>query len=351
MDTTSKNITGKNRRAQKSSRLVTLSLGAVAAIFAAGVWGQTPAGPHPAATSSASVVGATSKAASGGPALAPVVLPEDFASLRIAPGDLLSVSVYDVPEFSDDYRVDSAGNLALPLCGRLKVGGLTSNEAAKLLETTLIDKLILVRPQVNVDVKQYAGSFVTVLGEVGMPGRVTVIAPVRLTDILAQAGGLTALAGQRIKIRHAGGEARADDDMPYARSDSNHQAGSMLVGAGDTVMVPRAGIVYVLGAVYHPGGYLMQEDGKLDVAQALALSGGTILTARTNGLRVIRKRADGSVLDFSLSYDGIAAGRQTPLELMAEDVVYVPMSKVKATLTDATSVLSAATSAAIYTAR
>jgi polysaccharide export outer membrane protein len=115
------------------------------------------------------------------------------------------------------------------------------------------------------------------------------------------------------------------------------------------VIVPRTGIVYVLGAVFRPGGYVMQEDGKLNVAQALALSGGTILTAKTEGLRVIRRNPDGTVLDFALSYDGIMKGSQRPLELQAQDIVYVPMSKIKATLSDATGIISTAVSATIYT--
>jgi polysaccharide export outer membrane protein len=137
--------------------------------------------------------------------------------------------------------------------------------------------------------------------------------------------------------------------VPFSRSESNQLSGNTLVRPGDTIIIPRTGIIYVLGAVFHPGGYVMQEDGKLNVAQALALSGGTILTANTGGLRVIRRNADGTVLDFSLSYDGIMKGSQSPLELQAQDVVYVPMSKFKATLTDATAILSAATSAAIVT--
>jgi polysaccharide export outer membrane protein len=278
-----------------------------------------------------------------------VVLPKDFSQIRIEPGDLLSVNVYDTPELSDGYRVDPAGDLTLPLCGKVKVQGLTATEAARLLETTLRDGQVLVRPQVNVDVQQYAGQFVTVLGEVGSPGRVTVIAPTKLSEVLAQVGGLTSVAGTRIKIRHGVDDAAPELDVPYSRSESNQQAGSILVRPGDTVLVPRAGIVYVLGAVFRPGGYLMQEDGKLNVAEALALSGGTVLQAKTNGLRVIRRNPDGTVLDFALSYDGIAKGSQTPLELQAQDVVYVPMNKLKATLSDATGILSAAASAAIVT--
>lgn len=293
----------------------------------------------------------TNKSNLAGQGAGPVVLPKDFSQIRIEPGDLLSVNVYDTPELSDAYRVDPAGDLTLPLCGKVKVEGLTATEAARLVETTLRDQQVLVRPQVNVDVQQYAGQYVTVLGEVSSPGRVTVIAPIKLSDVLAQVGGLTPMAGTRIKIRHGSDDAAPETDVPYSRSESNQQAGSILVRPADTLIIPRAGIVYVLGAVFRPGGYLMQEDGKLNVAEALALSGGTVLQAKTGGLRVIRRNPDGTVLDFALSYDGIAKGSQTPLELQAQDIVYVPMSKVKATLSDATGIISTAISSTIYTAR
>jgi polysaccharide export outer membrane protein len=123
----------------------------------------------------------------------------------------------------------------------------------------------------------------------------------------------------------------------------------VLVRPGDAVIVPRAGIVYVLGAVNRPGGYVMQEDGKLNVAEALALSGGLVMQAKTSGLRVIRRNPDGTVLDFPLSYSEISKGKETPVQLQAEDIVYVPMSKIKATFTTTTGILSAAASAAIVT--
>jgi protein involved in polysaccharide export with SLBB domain len=91
----------------------------------------------------------------------------------------------------------------------------------------------------------------------------------------------------------------------------------------------------------------MQEDGQLNVAQALALSGGTVLQANTGGLRVIRRNPDGTVLDFPLSYSAITKGTQTPLLLQAQDIVYVPMSKIKATFSTTTGIISAAASAAI----
>jgi polysaccharide export outer membrane protein len=302
-------------------------------------------------TGGASISSSIGKAGSTTLSQGVTIVPKDFSELRIKPGDLLSVSVYDTPEFTNSYRVDPAGDLVIPLCGKVNVRGLTLPEAAKRLEAAFKDGQILTQPQVNIDVAQYAGEYVTVLGEVGTPGRVTLIAPTQLSEVLAQVGGLTALAGTHIKIRHGADNSAPEEEIPYARSHSNQEASSILVRPGDSIFVPRAGIVYVLGAVNRPGGYVMQEDGKLDVAQALALSGGTAFQANTSGLRVIRRNPDGTVLDFPLSYNAIAKGTQKPLVLQAQDIVYVPMSKVKATFSSTTGILSTATSAAIYAIR
>ncbi len=292
---------------------------------------------------------ASSAVKAGAQGQGPSILPKDFSDLLIEPGDLLSVNVYDAPELTGSYRVDAAGDLTLPLCGMVSVRGLTLPAAAERLEAALKDGQILVQPQVTVDVLQYAGQYVTVTGEVSIPGRVPLIAPTQLGEILAEAGGLTPLAGAHIKIRHAAGNLAPEEEVPYSRSQGNRETAAILVRPGDTVIVPRAGIVYVLGAVNRPGGYVMQEDGKLNVAEALALGGGTVLQANTGGLRVIRRNPDGTVLDFPLSYNAIAKGTQTPLQLQPQDIVYVPMSKVRATLNSTMGIISQAAQSAIIT--
>ena len=312
---------------------------------------QASSASQTAPISGSGLASSSGKAAGGGQGQGPSIIPKDFSELLIEPGDLLSVNVYDAPEFTNSYRVDQAGELTIPLCGKVVLRGLTLSEAARRLEKALKDGQILVQPQVNVDVVQYAGQFVTVTGEVGIPGRVQLIAPTKLGEILAQAGGVTPLAGARIKIRYAADEAAPEEEVPYSRSQSNRETASILVRPGDSILVPRAGIVYVLGAVSRPGGYVMQEDGKLNVAQALALSGGTLLQANTGGLRVIRRNPDGTVLDFPLSYNGIAKGSQTPLPLQAQDIVYVPMSKVKSVLNSTMGIISQAAQTAIISVR
>ena len=352
MGTMWRNTTVKNRLTYSCGSLLLIGIALLPGKVMAQGQSQSSSSAFPGMSSGpgSGASASVGKAAAASSGMGPVILPKDFSEIRIEPGDLLSVNVYDTPEFTDVYRVDPSGALSLPLCGKVKVEGLTTAEVARLLETTLKDDQILNRPQVNVDVQQYAGHYVTVLGEVSSPGRVTLIGPTKLSEILAQVGGLTAMAGTSIKIRRGRDDSAPDEEAPYSRSDGNQATGAILVRPGDTIIVPRAGIIYVLGAVFHPGGYLMQEDGKLNVAEGLALSGGTLPQAKTEGLRVIRRNPDGTVLDFALSYDGIAKGSQTPLELQAQDIIYVPMSKLKATLTDATSILSAATSAVIYSA-
>lgn len=278
----------------------------------------------------------------------PIVLPKDFADLRVAPGDLLSVKVYDTPEITDNYRVDQGGNITLPLCGKVSVQGLSLSDTAAHIESALKNGQYLANPQVTVDVEQYAGQYVTVLGEVANPGRVQLIAPTTLGEVLAQAGGVTPLAGGTVRIRHGEGSSATEEDLPFSRNESTSGTAAAVIRPGDFVTVNRVGIVYVLGAVNRPGGYVMQEDGKLNVAEAIALSGGTLVTARTGGLRVIRRKPDGTVLNFALSYDGIADGKQIPMALEPEDIVYVPMSKIRASIADTTAILSSAASASIY---
>jgi len=340
-------IMARSKIAIDRGLLLLLGVALQPAMMAVPGYAQAAGGGSISSAPSANSASLSVKAGSQAQVSGPTIVPRDLSALRIEPGDLLSVSVFDTPEFTNSYRVDPAGDLTIPLCGKVNVRGLTLPEAAKRLEAALKDGQILTQPQVNVDVQQYAGQYVTVTGEVGSPGRVALIAPTSLGEILAEAGGETPLAGAHIKIRRGADDAAPEEEVPYSRSKSTPETASILVRPGDSVFIPRAGIVYVLGAVNRPGGYLMQEDGKLNVAQALALSGGTVLQANTGGLRVIRRNPDGTVLDFPLSYKGIAKGTQTPLILQAQDIVYVPMSKIKATFSSASGIISAAASTAI----
>jgi polysaccharide export outer membrane protein len=275
----------------------------------------------------------------------PTAIPEDFSRLQIAPGFLLSMEVFDTPEYSLDLRVDPNGNVSIPMVGSVHVGDLTLVAASSKIAAALRDAKILTEPQVNLNIEQYAGRDVTVLGEVHSPGRIELLAPRHLDDVIAMAGGETQYAGKLIEIRHEAGITPRTQEIYYSRSRDNHILSESMVLPGDTVTVKRAGIVYVLGAVTRPGGYLMQEDGDLNVTQALALAYGTTMPAAVGSMRLIRKQDDGRVEEIAIPYGDIVKGKVAPLRLQAEDVIYVPVSKIKVVLTQ--TLLNTALQAAI----
>lgn len=264
------------------------------------------------------------------PPVTPV--PQDFASLKIAPGFLLSMEVFDTPEYSLELRVDSSGNVNLPLAGNVHVGDLTLVEASSKIASALRDSKILNNPRVNLNVEEYAGTEITVLGEVHNPGSIEMLAPRHLDDVLAMAGGETEYAGKEIEIRHATGAEPRSVLVTYSKNSNSHILSDTVVRPGDTVSVRRAGIVYVLGAVNRPGGYVMQEDGELDLTQAIALAYGTTMPAAIGSMRLIRKKDDGRVEEIPVAYRDMVKGKIPPLHLQAQDVVYVPVSKAKVVL-------------------
>jgi len=259
-------------------------------------------------------------------------VPEDFSTLKLAPGFLLSMEVYDTPEYSLELRIDSSGDVKLPMIGKVHIADLTLVEASARIATALREGKILNNPDVNLNIEEYAGREVTVLGEVRMPGRVEMLAPRHLDDVIAMAGGETEFAGKSIEIRHETGAEPRSEVIHYSRNTDNHILSDTVVKPGDTVTVKRAGIVYVLGGVTRPGGYLMQEDGDLNVTQALALAYGTTMPAAVGSMRLIRKKDDGMVEETPIPYHDIIKGKVAPMRLQAEDVIYVPISKAKVIL-------------------
>ena len=277
-------------------------------------------------------------------------IPDDFPDLKLSPGVLLNVAVYDEPELTTQARVDDKGDIVLALIGPVHVEGKTVEEAEDAVQKKYKAAQILTDPQVTLNVLQYPNSDVTVLGEVQSPGRFPMLAPHSLVDVMAMAGGETKLAGDTIEVESSAATGHNIQTYQYERGGNNNALRNAMINPGDTVRVERAGIVYVLGAVYQPGGYVMQENGSLNVVQAVSMAHGTMLQAKIGGIRVIRRQPDGSLKDIPIPYNNIMKGKDTPLDLEAEDIVYVPMSKVKSVFVSGANIVGETSSAAIYTA-
>jgi polysaccharide export outer membrane protein len=123
-----------------------------------------------------------------------------------------------------------------------------------------------------------------------------------------------------------------------------------MVEAGDTIQVKRAGVIFVLGAVNRPGGYVMQENGTLSVLQAIAVAAGTNNIASTKSISLLRRHEDGSVVQIELPYRKISRGEMMDVQLRPSDILFVPTNNIKATFVSSQGIIAAATSASIYAA-
>lgn len=124
----------------------------------------------------------------------------------IGPSDELRINVFGIPELSGDIRVDSAGQIGLPLVGRLSVSGRTAGEVTDMIAASL--RTAYVRdPSVTVNVVNAANEVVTVDGQVGTPGIYPIQGRISLMRAVARAGGLTEFARQEYVVvyRHAQG--------------------------------------------------------------------------------------------------------------------------------------------------
>jgi polysaccharide export outer membrane protein len=291
--------------------------------------------------------GTTSTRRSLSPNSGPAVLPDDFAKLRLDTGYQLELEVFGAPEMSSSLRVDEDGNVIVPLIGAVHVAGGTLREAENAIAHELVAKEMINSPSVHLKISAFSSGTVTVSGEVQSPGKLQLLAPRTLLAVLADAGGETTAAGGHVEIHHSqpGGTEQVIQ-VAYAPGKDPREAEKTLVSPGDTVYVPRAGVIYVLGAVNRPGGYLMVNGGTLDLPQAIALAMGISPVGASKSVVVVRKQ-DGRIGEYRLRLDEMQRGKTESFALTDGDMVYVPTNKVKSALINSSSVLSAAASASI----
>jgi polysaccharide export outer membrane protein len=269
---------------------------------------------------------------------------EADTTMRLGVGDLLEVSVYNVPELTSKARVSNNGDIYLPLVSYVHVEGLTTDEAQGVIEKKLSDGGFVKGPHVTVFVDQYASQGASVLGEVARPGVYPILGQVRLFDLISAAGGLTDKAGNSVSITH-----RSQPDKPFdvtlARNLGDSPQANTDIAAGDTIVVRRADIVYVVGDVGRPSGLLI-DRGNLTVLQAIAMAGGTTRTSKLNGTRILHKGPEG-ISEKHVELKKILEAKIPDVPLSPDDILFVPSSSLKLALQDNMSIAMQAASLGI----
>ncbi len=343
--------------------------------------------------------------------------PHDYV---IGNGDLLDISVFDVPELSRELRVSQSGTIGIPLVPvRLQVVGLTELQAEQKIAEVLEANGLVSHPEVDVNVKEHRSRPITIVGAVMHPMVYEAERSVTLLEVLAEAGGIAADAGDTIIVSRAHTAtfievkeptAINNQGAPGAGSGAGYSSGeppgidvttgttpaseaakapsptassfpsatempqnaiapaaggnslpdphpgsastitinlnelleagdlhnNIPLQGGDVVTVPHAGIVYVLGAVNHPGGFVVSNDRtQLTTLKVLSLAGGLTNVAKTDHAVIIRKDDQGKQTETQVDLKKVLHRESEDLQMRPSDILYIPDSRSKQVLLSA----------------
>lgn len=270
---------------------------------------------------------------------------DSVGTFVIGQGDLLSLHVADMEEFSGkQFRVEQSGDISLPVIGRIKAAGL----GIASLELEVENKLrkFVLHPKVSINVIEVQSRPVSVMGAVSKPGVIQVSGRQTLLQLLAQVGGLSDDAGHSLTVVRP----VENGKIPLENSTQNKEQTSyqatiqfknLLNGRNpllnidiypnDSISVPRADYVYVVGEVHRAGGFPMNEGGRMSLLQAIALAGGIQTSTASASKTVILHRDDETserkerVVDIRKALKNDSQD----FDLQAGDIVYVPQSTGK----------------------
>lgn len=242
---------------------------------------------------------------SGPPPAPPVPTAQDAApaaqrspEYKVGPRDVLVVTLWDQPDLSGRYRIAADGTFTFPLVGRIPAAGLTLGEVEKRLRQELANGFFT-DPQMAVSVEEYGSQQFFVVGEVRQPGAVALSRRMTLMEALVRAGSTTPDAsGEVIILRPRAEAAQTDGPVQPDQADVTEvlridlrdlQSGAganVVVQNGDTVFVPRAETLFVLGHVRNPGAYPFKKG--TTVLQALSLAGGVTDRGAMGRVKIVR---------------------------------------------------------------
>ncbi len=248
-------------------------------------------------------------------------------AIILHPGDAISVSVYGVPEYKVTTRIEGNGMVDLPLIGAVEMAGLTIGEAQHLVGEKLIAAQMVLYPDVLISVQDSMVDVIGVMGEVTAPKVIPAYAPMSLLDVLAAAGGLKPDASHSISILRKN---VAEPLLVELNSDpANALSQNIPLYPGDRVLVPRIGVVYVVGAVTHQGVLQITPDTPMTVFQAVTASGGAGFQAALGSTRIIRTTGT-KRREIPVNLGKVMAGKEPDPILQSDDIVMVPTSAIKA---------------------
>ncbi|MBW8190585.1 polysaccharide export protein EpsE [Neiella marina] len=227
----------------------------------------------------------------------------------LASGDVVRISVFNHQDLNAEVRVSEDGSIKFPLIGLVPVAGKSIRYAESEIARLLKAGGYVLKPQISLLVTQFIGSQVSVLGFVNRPGRYPInSAELRLTDVLAMAGGISSTGGEVavVKGTRDGLAFQLDIDIPMI-FESNSPEQNPLIMAGDSVFVDRAPVFYVYGEVQRPGAFPLMRH--MTVMQAISTGGGITLRGSSKDIVINRPTASGANQEIKVELtDRVSSG-------------------------------------------
>ncbi len=271
----------------------------------------------------------------------------------IGSGDLVHIEVFDVPELSRDVRVGESGYISLPLLPvKVRAAGLTAFQLEEKLAELLQSNGLVSHPQVTIFVRERRSQPITVIGAVAHPLVFQAMRQTTLLEVLSEAGGIASDAGGTVIVTRAapqptpvepgslaGSSDAASPPVTFTISlsdllDSGDSKFNIPLLSGDVVSVPRAGVVYVVGAVDKPGGFVLANDREqMTTMKMLALAGGLKSTAKPHHAVILRKNSDtGQHKELNVDLGKVLDRKIEDVRLYPSDILFVPDSSGKKAL-------------------
>ena len=244
--------------------------------------------------------------------------------IYLNPGDLVAVHIYGSLDYQPTVRVALDSTVQLPLVGVVLLKGLTVDQAENLIATRLKSGGMYRDPQVTIQVVESANGFITISGETHAV--VPANSERRLLEVLAAAGGLPVNASHTITIDRPG------IDQPIVVDLGNDPMHSKQINIplfpGDTVIISRVGVVYMLGEFKVSGVIPIQQNSPLTLLQATAVAGGILYDGKYKDMRIIRTVNEQRSL-VHVDIRRVMLGKDPDPLLQADDIVYLPNSAIK----------------------
>lgn len=275
---------------------------------------------------------------------------------RVGPEDLLSLQVYDAPEFTRSVRVSGEGTIRLPMMrSPLRVQGLFPNEIEALLTDALKREGLFIDPYVTVNISEYHSRPINVTGAVRVPTIFQAVGSVRLLDALARAGGIvTENAGPDIVVtRPNGGSDQSVQRIPTkALMEGLDPELNLKLTGGEEIRVPEVGKIVVQGSVMKPGVYpVLDPIANNTVSTAIAQAGGLAQFADHQAY-IFRVDEKGNKFQIPVPLWDIINRKKPDMVLQAKDILQVPDSPkrriTQTTIQSLTGVGAASATALVY---